>query len=77
MIKPLFVISAYEMTLLAQFEIDDINSENSQLAEAGIQSKLEKPNSEARISSENGDKVMFFASIIAIFVSYLSRREEI
>ena len=42
------------MTLLVQFEIDDINAENSLLTDAGMLSKLGMPNSEERICSENG-----------------------
>ena len=43
------------MTLHVQFEIDDINTENSLLTDAGMLSKSETRNSETRISSENGD----------------------
>ena len=43
------------MTLHVQFEMEDINAENLLLTDAGILSKLEKPNSEMRISSEKGD----------------------
>ena len=59
LIKLLFVISVYTITLLVQFETDDINTENSLLAETGIVSNLEMPNSKARISSENGDANVF------------------
>ena len=59
LIKLLFVTSVYEITLLVQFETDDINAENSLLTEAGILSNLETPNSNVRISSENGDANVF------------------
>ena len=49
LIKLLFVISVYEITLLVQFVMDDINIENSLLTDAGMLSKLERPNSKARI----------------------------
>lgn len=42
------------MTLHVQFEMDDINTENSLLTDVGMLSKLEMPNSETRISSEKG-----------------------
>lgn len=45
--------------MFVQFGMDDINTENSLLADAGMLSKYEKPNSEARISTENGAANVF------------------
>lgn len=42
-----------------QFVIEDINTENSLLTDAGMLSKLGTPNSEERICSENGDANVF------------------
>ena len=42
-----------------QFVIEDINTENSLLTDAGMLSKLGTPNSETRICSENGDANVF------------------
>lgn len=52
---PLLVVSLYDTTLLVQLVTDVINAENSFLSNTGMLFKSEMPNSEERISGENGD----------------------
>lgn len=64
----LFVISAYEITLLVQFEIEDINAANSSLVEAGMLSRSETPNSETRVSSTSIESIFTMISIVPVVV---------